>query len=98
MQTHSIASSTMGDQSASPNPIPLWSGIGEPHQMSSESSNPFEDLVGVSVDEFLAQPTTAANAAGAACHSAPPPPADAELANAMLIFLWSQQHVNKALQ
>jgi hypothetical protein len=31
----------------------------------------------------LAQPTTA-NAAGAACHSAPPPPADAELANAML--------------
>jgi hypothetical protein len=53
MQTHSIASSTMGDQSASPNPIPLWSGIGEPHQMSSESNNPFEDLVGVCVAQWM---------------------------------------------
>ena len=49
----------MGDQSATPSPIPFWNGIGEPPQMLSEFSSTVEELLGGPVDDLLAQPTTA---------------------------------------
>lgn len=83
----------MGDQSATPNPIPFWNGIGEPPQMLSEFSSTVEELLGGPVDDLLAQPTTTADAntavialAAVASHPAPAPAPseDVSLAHAML--------------